>query len=204
MNIRQACQRDAAILGKLIFCSASNTLAATFTINETLSAQNFLRMCLLYPAGQYGYQNHWVAEIDNQVVGCLSVWKSDLPDSFHEATLAGVSAFYGIEHALCVLLASHTLQDCIPKPQQHELCIGHFAVLQQYQRLGVGNALLRLAHEKALVCGKSALSLDVESANSRAIEFYLGQGFIKVSESDISPRMQSLGVDRHLHMSKVF
>ena len=202
MKIRQASQGDAKTLGSLIFSSAPNALAVTFNIDEELSALNFLQRSLLSADGQYGYENHWVAEIDNQVVGCLSLWHSDLPDSFHQATLIGLTDFYGIEQTLSLVQASQILQDCIPKPKRHEFCVGHFAVLKQYQRLGVGNVLLTFAHEQALILGKSALSLDVDSANLDAIEFYQGQGFIQESASDISPRMQSLGVGRHLHMSK--
>jgi ribosomal protein S18 acetylase RimI-like enzyme len=202
MLSRQANQGDAAILAQLIFCSAPVALAATFDINDELSALNFLYSNLLTSDGQYGFENHWVAEIDNQVAGCLCTWHSDLPDSFHQATLIKLTRFYGVAHALSVVQASQALQDCIPKPKKFELCIGHFAVLAKYQRQGVATNLLRFAHQKALVCGKSVLCLDVESTNSQAIDFYLGRGFTQQSESDVSQRMETLGIGSHLHFSK--
>ena len=202
MKIRQANQGDAKTLGALIFSSAPVAIAAIFDISDKLSAVNFLQTSLSCAAGQYGYDNHWVAEVDNLVVGCLSSWHSDLPDTFHQATLTKLTEFYGIAHAFSVVQASQALQDCIPKPKEHEWCIGHFAVLAQYQRQGVATALLKFAQKQALDSGKFFLSLDVESSNSAAIDFYLGQGFVQKYKSKISPRMQALGIGMHLHLSK--
>jgi ribosomal protein S18 acetylase RimI-like enzyme len=202
MLCRQANQRDACFLAQLILSSAPVALAATFDINDELSSLNFLHSNLLTCDGQYGFDNHWVAEIDNQVAGCISTWHSDLPDSFHQATFNKLTVFYGIAHAFSVVQASHALQDCIPKPKKHELCIGHFAVFKKYQRQGVATNLLRFAQQKALVCGKSSLCLDVENTNSQAIDFYLGRGFTLESESGISQRMRTLGIGSHHHFSK--
>lgn len=202
MDIRQAKQSDSNGLASLIFSSAPTILSAVFDVDDEYSAMNFLQTGLLSAEGQYGYANHWVCEINNQIVGCLSAWHSDLPDSFHQATLSCLATFYGMSHALPVVQASQALQDCIPKPTRHEWCIGHFAVLPEYQKQGVGSALLKLMHEQALSSGKLALSLDVDSANTQAIDFYLKQGFVQQNKSAVSPRMESLGVGSHLHLSK--
>lgn len=202
MNIRQAKQADAKELAALVYSSAPLVIAAVFTINQELSAKNFIESCLLDAEGQYGYNNHWVAEVDNRVVGCISAWHSALPSSFHQATLNKLAEFYGVAHTLAVLQASQTLQDCIPKPQDHEWCIGHFAVSATYQKTGVGAALLKFMHEKALNFGKYELCLDVESINTRAINFYLNHGFQKNGESGVSLRMKTLGLGEYFHLSK--
>lgn len=202
MHCRQANQNDAHFLATLILSSAPVALAATFDINDELSSLNFLHSNLLTCDGQYGFDNHWVAEINNQVAGCISTWHSDFPNSFHQATLNKLTDFYGIAHVLSVIKASQALQDCIPMPQKHELCIGHFAVFKKYQRQGVATDLLRFAQQKALVCGKSAICLDVEITNSQAIDFYLGRGFTLESESGTSHRMRTLSIGSHLHFSK--
>lgn len=203
MHIRQASQNDAQALSSLILSSAPVALAAIFDINDELSALNFLHSSLLTADGQYGYSNHWVVQINKQVVACLTPWHSELSESFHTATLTQLTRFYGIDHALTVVQASLALQDCMPKPQKHEWCIGHFSVLAQYQRQGVATALLKLMQQQALTSGKTVLSLDVGSDNSQAINFYLRQGFIQKSESILSPQMQALGIAAHLHLSKV-
>jgi ribosomal protein S18 acetylase RimI-like enzyme len=202
MQIRQANRGDANTLAQLVFSSASIALTATFEINDELSVMNSLRSSLLTSDGQYGYANHWVAEIENQVVGCLCSWHSDLPDSFHQATLTHLMSFYGIADAISVVQASQALQDCIPKPKKYEWCIGHFAVFEQYQNQGIGSALLTFAHKQALTAGKLVLSLDVDGNNTHATQFYMKQGFIKINESTTSPKMKILGIGSHLHLSK--
>lgn len=202
MNIRQAKQADAKELAALVYSSAPLVIAAVFTINDELSAENFIESCLLGAEGQYGYNNHWVAEVDNRVVGCISAWHSALPSSFHQATLNKLAEFYGVAHTLAVLQASQTLKDCIPKPKNHEWCIGHFAVSATYQKTGVGATLLEFMHQKALNFGKSKLCLDVECINTRAINFYLSQGFQKISESGVSPKMKISGLGEYFHLSK--
>lgn len=200
MKIRQANQGDANSLAALIFSSSPVALAATFNINQELSAINFLKTCLPFAEGQYGYRNHWVAEVDNQVVGCFSAWHSDLDDSFHQATLVKLTEFYGIAHTLSVVQASQVLLDCIPKIKHYEWCIGHLAVEPKYRRLGVATALLDFARKQALSFGKSTLSLDVESTNNQAVAFYLSKGFEQASQSEMSPKMLALGIGRHLHL----
>ncbi|WP_339720516.1 GNAT family N-acetyltransferase [uncultured Paraglaciecola sp.] len=203
MKIRQAHQGDAKALGALVFSSAPIAISAIFDINHELSAANFLQSCLLNADGQYGYNNHWVAEVDKLVVGCLSAWHTELPKSFHQTTLAALTKFYGIAHTLSVLQSSQALQDCIPKPKEHEWCIGHFGVSEQHQRKGVGTALLEYMQQQALNFGKSELCLDVESINTQAVNFYLGHGFIKKGESAVSPSMQTLGIGSYFHLSKL-
>jgi ribosomal protein S18 acetylase RimI-like enzyme len=200
--IRQANQSDAKTLASLVFTSAPVAIAAIFEINQDLSALNFLQNCLSYADGQYGYLNHWVAEVDNQVVGCFSPWHCDLADSFHQATLTKLTEFYGISHTISVLQASQALQDCIPKLKDYEWCIGHFAVLPQYRNLGVATALIEFARKQGLSFGKSTLCLDVESTNLQAVDFYLSKGFVQTSQSEISPKMLALGIERHLHLSQ--
>ncbi|WP_293746254.1 GNAT family N-acetyltransferase [uncultured Paraglaciecola sp.] len=203
MKIRQATLGDVKALAPLIFSSAPSALAAIFDINDELSASHFLHSSLSTEDGQYGFANHWLVEIDHQVAGCISAWHSHLPDSFHQATLHKLTGFYGIAHALSVVQSSQTLQDCFPKPQEHEWCIGHFAVSTEHQRKGVGTALLDFMHKQALSCGKSELCLDVESINTQAIGFYLGHGFVKKQESGVSSRMQTLGISSHFHLNKL-
>ena len=202
MKTRQAKRSDADILGQLILSSAPVSLPAIFGINDEFSAFNFLRSSFLLSDGQYGYANHWVAEVDNQVVGCFSPWHIDLTEVFHQGTLTALIGFYGIIHTLAVVQTSQALQDCIPKPQKHEWCIGNFAVLPQYQKQGVGTALLKFMQQQALTSSKIALSLDVACDNMQAINFYLHQGFIEINKSGVSPRMQALGISSHLHLSK--
>lgn len=49
---------------------------------------------------------------------------------------------------------------------------------QAYRRLGLGRRLIRFAKRAAATQGRRAVVLEVQSCNSKAIAFYLSQGFM--------------------------
>lgn len=53
-----------------------------------------------------------------------------------------------------------------------------FAVLPSMQRQGIGTLLLNKAKDYALTLGKQSLSLEVDSSNLKAINFYKKHGFV--------------------------
>ncbi len=75
-------------------------------------------------------------------------------------------------------------------------------MLTQYQKQGVGTALLKLIRQQALDSSKLILNLDVDCDNDHALNFDLGQGFVALNKSEVSPRMQALGIGSHLHMNR--
>ena len=203
MKIRQAIREDALALAALIFSSAPQALSAVFNINSEKSALKFLQFCLSSADGQFGFVNHWVIEINHLVVGCFSAWHCEIPKSFHQATFKTLIEFYGTEHALKVIQASQALQESIPTPQKSELCIGHFAVLSQYQRQGIASEMMNVAHNLARDLGFQFLTLDVASSNESAINFYEKRGFIQESKSGVGAQMQAKGIGEYIHFKKL-
>ncbi|MCF2950289.1 GNAT family N-acetyltransferase [Paraglaciecola aquimarina] len=202
MEIRQAKQSDAKVLAQLIYDSAFSLLDATFSLNSQYSALGFLAASVVKPYGQYGFKNHWVVEKNQQVVACISAWHSEMPESFHQATLSSIADYFGLEHAIKVLTNNQTLQDFIPDILPNEWCIGHLSVVKQYQRQGLASALLEFMQLQAKQHKKTEISLDVEAKNTGAIEFYLDQGFSKSAESTLSANMLELGLGQHCHLTK--
>jgi ribosomal protein S18 acetylase RimI-like enzyme len=202
MIIRQATVKDTPSLADLVLASAPNTLAVTFDIDTEFSAIQFLKNSLAKPFGQYGYQNHWVAVQDYKIMGCISAWHRYLPDAFHQQTLASITDFYGLSQTLSVLEKSRVLKDCVPKPKEHEWCVGHLAVADCYQRQGVGSQLLKAMFDQALQSNKHTVSLDVQSHNRTALSFYLKHTFVLASESGTTQRMSDMGIGPHLHLVK--
>lgn len=202
MLVRRASKSDGKLLASLIYASAPDLLSKVFEFGDNHSALAFLQYSLTFQNGQYGYENHWIIEIDHQPVACICGWSNQLPESFHRATLDSIVSFYSAVDALKVIQRSHTLKDCIPKPLDDEWCIGHVSVAIDHQRAGLATTLLAKMHEKAQAAKKSYLSLDVDSANKHAISFYLKCGFEQKSASIVSPDMEALGITQHLHMVK--
>ncbi|MEP2650549.1 MAG: GNAT family N-acetyltransferase [Paraglaciecola sp.] len=202
MNIRQAAQFDAQALAPLILASGPETLAAILDINTDLTALKFLAKSLTEPEGQYGYLNHWVAVANLETVACVSSWHNKLSGAFHQATLSSLLDFYGTHHVHNILRNSLITQDCIPKPAANEWCVGHLSVTPKYQGQGYGKALLDFVEQQGVNANKTFLSLDVAVNNTQALEFYERQGFVKSTESGITPRMLNLGLGAHWHLIK--
>jgi len=55
--------------------------------------------------------------------------------------------------------------------------VWEFLVMKEYQRRGIGTALMRKAEEVAREAGSRMLVLEMQSCNVGAMEFYLGHGF---------------------------
>lgn len=202
MLVRRAKKTDASQLAKLIYTSAPQLLSCVFNISADIKVVDFLHVSLTKPDGQYGYANHWVIENDGQLLACICAWPSQLPAAFHQATLASLIAFYNADDLLDVIQRSEVLQDCIPQPTENEWCIGHVAVVETYQRIGLGKKLLATMQQQARSAGKTCLSLDVDCTNIAAINFYLRQGFKQQSQSIVTAKMHTLGIGQHLHMIK--
>ncbi len=200
--LRRAQHKDAEQLAGLVFAAAENTLSQIFSISSELSALDFLRHSFKQSDGQYGYANHWLITQQNQTVACISAWHSQLPQAFHQATIASITDFYSLADALTVLQKAKVLTHCIPSPQANEWCIGHLAVSESMQGKGLGKALLQHMLKHANKANKTWLSLDVEQTNQQAIDFYQKQGFHLTKVFEQTPTMRQLGIAPHVHMRK--
>ena len=56
--------------------------------------------------------------------------------------------------------------------------------------------------QQSSASSKLTLSLDVDCKNIQESGFYRRQGFVEINKSDVSPRMQRLGIGSHFHLSK--
>lgn len=200
MKIRRAELKDAPALASLVYQSAQTLLSVTFNLSPLLSALNFLPRSFCQPHGQYGYHNHWVVEVDQKVVACVSAWHTELDQSFHQATMQSITDFFGPETLLDIMLKNELIEACVPAVKEDEWCIGHLSVVEDYQRQGIAKTLIEHMQVLALEKGKSYLSLDVEVTNEPAIALYTKLGFMKVSQSSINEKMQALKIGQHLHL----
>mgnify|MGYP003647649043 CR=1 FL=1 len=202
MIIRGACQHDAPQLAALIYASGPVLIESVFGFDQQHTAQDFLLSAASHEFGQYGFANHFVAVENEQVLGSVCAWHTELSASFQQASLHSVVTYYGLERCLEVVSRSQIIKHFIPPPQAHEWCIGHLAVLTQYQRQGIATQLLQFMAGLAEKNGKTMLSLDVSTDNQSAIEFYKQQGFSLQSTSELTLEMQDLGFATHLHLHK--
>ncbi|WP_232365219.1 GNAT family N-acetyltransferase [Salinimonas marina] len=148
-----------------------------FGHGNSAQAAAYLHFAWHQATGQYGYQQHWVAEHHQTVVGLVTCWHDHLGEDFGRETLRSISRFYDVEAALDVLLRSQQLTGELAGPGPHELGIGHLAIHPLWRRQGIGAALLTFMQQQARQLSKQELTLAVHHHNTPARLFYLAQGF---------------------------
>lgn len=177
IDIRPARVGDADAAVALLMLAAGDLLVPIFGRGETAQAQTFLRAAWQHRYGQYGADNHWVALYQGEVVGLVTGWHDQLPADFDRQTLAAITAFYGLDASMDVIMRSQQVTAALHPPLVKELAVGHLAVDLAHRRMGVGSALLAHMEQQARQRHKLSLVLDVHKSNTRALRFYTAQGF---------------------------
>lgn len=177
LSIRQATAADMARAVPLLLDSGEQLLTDIFGNGERDTAYEYLCYAWSYGYGQYGFENHWVACVNNNVVGLMTCWHNKLPVDFDRDTLSSITEYFGLDESIEVVMRSQRFSAALHPPQATELGVGHLSVAAEVRRQGVGRALLRVAEDKAREHKKFAIVLDVEVSNETAFQFYRALGF---------------------------
>lgn len=183
MQIRQGNAHDANELSRLVLASATELLPLLFPPVNGLMVEDYLTFSLAKADGQYGYQNHWVVEDKGELIACVSAWHTDLPRTFHQASLSSLVDFYGPEQVASILVRNQRLQSCILPLQPEQWCVGHLAVTPSHQCRGIATRLLEFMQQQGLQHNKTHMCLDVVASNYRAINLYARLGYTPVELS---------------------
>lgn len=175
--VRQAAAKDMESAVPLLLDAAENLLTCIFGNGNRDDAFAFLSAAWLRGTGQYGFENHWLACVGEDIVGIASCWHDGLPEHFDRNTLAAITDYFGIDEALEVVMRSQQHTIALHCPLVLEMSVGHIAVAAGARRNGVGTALIRFMERKARALGKLSLILDVEEHNHGAVRFYEALGF---------------------------
>ena len=177
VTIRQGVPADASQVVPLILNAAENLLVSVFGNENKEVTLAFLTHAWLAKYGQYGCENHWVAEVENDVVGVVTAWHSKLGAEFDRKTLDSITSFYTLDEAMAVLMRNQAVSVGLNPPASTELMLGHLSVHHKAQRGGIGRAMIELMREYALQLKKRTIVLDVQLSNISAIRFYQNVNF---------------------------
>ncbi|MFC3093903.1 GNAT family N-acetyltransferase [Alteromonas sediminis] len=180
IRIRRAKADDGYATVDLIMLSAPQVLTEIFGNGDQTVAKSYLMHAWECGQGQYGCQAHWVATHNDQPIGVVTAWHSNMPKAFGKATLASLNAFFGIDETAQVFARSAKITEQITPPAYQELIFGHLAVSPSFQGQGVGKALVNYMEEIAVHNEKRRCVLDVERQNKSAIGFYESLSYLEV------------------------
>lgn len=119
----------------------------------------------------YSYENVFVIEYNNDVVGMVSGFTKSEKESFDRKILSRSSkGSNGKKWMFSVI--GRILSRFLGPPGEDDFYIQAIAINNQMRGKGLGQKLLEHISEKAIEKGAKTLSLDVSSKNSKAIKSY--------------------------------
>lgn len=178
ITLRPARPEDVELAVPLILSSGSQAFNWVFT-TSTRDCSDFIAYAYTSGQGQFGYQNHVVAEVDHLVVGTIAFYTRSEFLRFNLRTGALIVSFYGWKQCWSVFYRGLKTESTLPPPKKHHLYLAHVAVSDKVQGRGIGSQLISYAMASEKNQG-TAVSLDVAHSNPQAEKLYHRLGFQKL------------------------
>jgi GNAT superfamily N-acetyltransferase len=188
INLRQGTEADAQQLAPLILASAPELMA--FLFGSSAKAIEYLRKACEMSDGQYSAMRHFLACVDGEVLGSMSLWHHQMPESFQLGTLDSLTRHLSPDDISHIVKVNDVLQSVFKPPNMDEVCLGHFAVKQQWQGQEIGTKLMDYAISQGHRYEKQHIVLDVDESNHVAIAFYRKWDFTVQDSTLFAPTQQ--------------
>ena len=175
VHFRDATPKDVDAAIPLIFSSGPGAFDYIFSPKPG-QAQEFLRYTFQDGAGEFGYKNHIVGELDGKVVAVGAAFDGDTTLNFFLAAGRQIVSFYGLS-AFTVIPHGLQVEQIIQPPKGRLHYIAHLGVDPSLQSKGIGAKLVEHLMEQGRKAGKTHTALDVSVLNPRAQALYERLGF---------------------------
>ena len=180
ITIRTAHINDANPAINYIF--SSGPAAFNFVFNQPLK---FLNESFLRGRSQFGFQNHHVAILNEQVVASIACFDRNEAQSMEIGCILDMLKFYRWRFPTAAIRGLR-FERIVPKPIKHSLYIAHLGVDKHCRGQGIGKQLITWAIDKARKQGYQSVSLDVAKSNQQAEKLYLSLGFEEIASRESS------------------
>ena len=177
VQFRQAAAEDALQAVPLIHSSGPGAFDYVFAVPGHGDAQAFLRQAFVDGAGEFGWRNHVVGELDGAVVAVGAGFGGDTKWPFTLAAARQILGHYGWRHAGGVIVRGLRVETVIPPPTGAMHYLAHLAVTPTLRGHGIGQALIHHLLAQARELGRQQIVLDVASSNPAAERLYARLGF---------------------------
>ena len=142
LTFRPAVAADAEAAVPLIHSSGPSAFEYVFAVPGVGDAQSFLRRAFVDGAGEFGWRNHVVGELDGVVVAAGAGFGGDTKWPFTLAAARQILGHYGWRHAGGVIGRGLRVESLMPPPSGAAYYLGHFGVAPSLQGQGAGSALV--------------------------------------------------------------
>lgn len=177
VRFRQAAPEDAPQVVPLIHSSGPAAFDYVFAVSGYGDAQAFLRQAFVDGAGEFGWRNHVVAEMDGAVVAVGAGFGGATKWPFTLAAARQILGHYHWRHAAGVIARGLRVESVIPPPTGAMHYLAHLAVSPSWRGRGFGSALVDHLLDTARSLAQGPVILDVATTNPDAQRLYQRLGF---------------------------
>ena len=182
VRFRAATVQDVAAAVPLIHSSGPAAFDYVFALPGRGDAQAFLRRAFVDGAGEFGWRNHLVGELEGVVVAVGAGFGGEAALAFTLAAARQILVHYGLRHAPGVIERGLRVERVIPPPARGMHYLAHLGVSPGLRGQGIGRALIDELIRRGLQHGRRRMVLDVATSNPRAQALYQRLGFAVTGE----------------------
>ncbi len=170
MIIRKAKKEEFKQLAPLLFSAMDSIVYKFIKSEDEVEGLLFLEHFIKQENNQYSYENIWVAELDNSIVGAINVYDGGNLNELRKPVLDYLKSEY-----------SNDIQP-EDETEKGEWYLDTLGVNPNYQGKGIGSALIRFLAENLPTDKINYFGLLVDEDNPNAKKLYLKLGFKKVKD----------------------
>lgn len=185
LQVRAARAADAAAAVPLIYSSGPDAFDFVFGTRDA-SARAFLHHAFADGAGEFGYRNHVIGEVEGRIVAAGAGFGSADAAGFTLAAARQIIRHYGWRAGGSIVRGLRTEQVIRP-PAPGEHYLAHLGVTPDARGHGYGTELVEWLIARGHGRGCARATLDVAADNPRAETLYARLGFRvhRVTESHL-------------------
>jgi ribosomal protein S18 acetylase RimI-like enzyme len=180
VNVRPACQNDAAFIAEMIYLSMGG-LADYLFESARQPVITLMKNLAIRNAGRFGSEIAFIAEAEGRIMGALISCEGARLDALNLAVFPHVFPVLGIIPALSFIWRGYRLPGGA-EAEKDEYYVSNVGVHPSAQGQGIGSRLLAYAEQMAQASRLSKCSLIVGLHNINAFRLYQRTGY-KVVET---------------------
>ena len=183
MNIRKAQISDSAQIAPILLLAMEDIIYKFLKKQDYASAKDFLLYFIGKENNQYSYQNCFVAEENNEIIGAVNIYNGSDLEILRNPIIEYVRSNFNPEF------------DPEWETRASEFYIDSLGVNSKFQGKGIGSKILRFLIDEYVIKNNQTLGLLVEEDNPLAKNLYLKLGFQVVGEKTlVGKRLEHLQI----------
>lgn len=173
MHIRKAKKSDSTYLAPILLLAMEDIIYKFIKKEEYAAAKDFLQYFVERENNQYSYENCYVAEENNEIIGAVDIYKGDDIEKLRKPIIEYVRKHYNPEF------------NPESETEAGEFYIDSLGINPNHQGKGIGSQILQFLIAEYVQKNKQTLGLLVEEENPLAKKLYLKLGFKVVGQKTL-------------------